>query len=324
MDRIKYDVVVVGAGPVGLYAGFLCGMRELKTIVCDSLEKAGGQLSVRYPQKAIYNLPGHEKITAEEFIARLERQLDTVSTHVGLKLGFKVEAVSRCEEGFEIRSPEGVLTAETVIIAVGSGSFEPKRIGLTQEADFDNIAYSVTNPADYTDQDILVLGGGDSAVDWALALEPLSSCLTLAHRRREFRAQPANISRLAQTSARILTPYIPEALHGAGRKITAVELEEVGTEKRLMVPCTDVIVSYGVQMSANPLQDWGLDLTGGKVQTDQGSRTGIPGIFACGDVCGYENRQMQIATGFSEAVMAVAGARRFIVSSRKEAVSKTE
>ncbi|AMC93614.1 hypothetical protein AOC36_06325 [Erysipelothrix larvae] len=307
-----YDVVVIGAGPVGLYTGYYCGLRKLNTIICDSLDTVGGQLSNQYPEKVIYDLPGFETITAGEFIQRLDAQISNVEDYVSKKLNFKVVDLINHGEHFEVKSETDAIFAKSVIVAMGNGSFEPRKMNLFGEDDYKNIHYYVEKKSNYKDKNVVVLGGGDSAIDWALMLEGVAKSVTLIHRRNEFRAKEGIVERLQKSNVNIMTPYIPSELNGDHDTVTSLFVSEVNTKDMVEIEVDEIIVSYGSLSTTNAIQSWGLDLEGKKIKINQQSTTNIPGIFACGDITYYEGREVQIISGLSEGMMASAAANLYV------------
>lgn len=306
------DVVVVGAGPVGLYTGYYCGLRKLTTVIVDSLDTIGGQLSNLYPEKDIYDLPGFKSISADEFIDKLEDQIKLMENYVSLSLNFHVEKIEKTEEGFKLLSQNKVMEAKTIILAMGNGSFEPRKMNLPGEEECENIKYYVHKKEDYVDKNVVVLGGGDSAIDWALSLEPIAKSVTLVHRRDEFRAKLGIVDNLYHSNVKVLTPYVPSEIVGQDHRADTLFITQVKTKAMASLDVDEIIVCYGNIPSSQALDQWGLELVNNKIVINQQSKTNIPGIFACGDVCGYEGREIQIITGLAEGIAASASANRYI------------
>lgn len=318
MNENTYDVIIIGAGPVGLYTGYYCGLRKLRTLICDSLDYPGGQLYNLYPEKIIYDLPGYESITAKGFIGKLEGQLEHVTEYVSMQMKFTVVDVKRLEdESFKVSSKDETLYAKAIILAMGNGSFVPRTLGLSNESEFTNISYYVSEVNAYKDKDVVIFGGGDSAVDWSLMLEPVAKSVSVIHRRPEFRAKQGQVETMMKSTVDVLVPYVPLALEGANSKVNRVLISETKTDEVKAVACEQVIVSYGTLSAVNHLEDWQVALENRKVVINQKSETSIPGLFACGDVTGYPGRQIQIISGLAEGMMASASAYDYLMPSAK-------
>lgn len=318
MNQSYYDVLVIGAGPVGLYTGYYCGLRKLKTVICDSLEYAGGQLYNLYPEKAIYDLPGFESITAKEFVVKLMNQINRVKEHVDFALGNTVEHIQKNGQGmFEIQTNLTTIYAKTIIIASGNGSFKPRTMNLNNEDKYQNIHYFVSKLNDFKDQDVVIFGGGDSAVDWSLMLENIAKSVTIVHRRDQFRAKQAMVDNLYASKVKVLTSYVPSELVGDEPKVSSVIIEHVTTKEKMTLKADSIIASYGVIISNGYLNHWDAQLHQGKVIVNQQYQTNIPGVFACGDACYYPGKETQIAAGLGEGLTASASAYRYLFPDAK-------
>lgn len=312
MIENNYEVLIVGAGPVGLYTGYYCGLRKLKTLVCDSLEHIGGQLYNLYPEKIIYDLPGYEAVTAKSFIEKLEVQINQVSEYVEVKVDVKIEGIQKIgEQDFLVTTNRGEFRVGAVILAMGNGSFAPIKLGVEAEERFTNLKYFVRHLEDYRDQNVVIFGGGDSAIDWSLMLENIAKSVTLVHRRQEFRAKPANVETLLKSKVQVLTPYVFVNASEVGDRLETLTIKD--NEGNLKTLTMDhVIVSYGTTVSNQLIKQWDLELYNQRVLINQQSMTSTSGIFACGDVTGYEGRQIQIINGLSEGMMASVAAYRYL------------
>lgn len=313
MSENKVDVAIIGAGPVGLYAGFYCGLRQLKTVIFDSLDHAGGQLYNLYPEKVVYDLPGYEKITAGEFVGKLEAQLLNHRDYVECRFGVMIESIQKMDDTtYRLTSKDQVIEAQAVILAMGNGSFVPRRLELYNEAAFTNIQYYVHTLEAYRGKNVVVFGGGDSAIDWSLMLKTVAASVTLVHRRREFRAKPANVELLKQADIKIMVPYVPVELMGSDGEVETVLLTHSEDNRVVEVACDEILVNYGTVSANQLIDDWGLKLERNKVLINQRSQTNFPGVFACGDVCTYEGREIQIIAGLTEGMMASASAYQYL------------
>ncbi|GFN31252.1 NAD(P)/FAD-dependent oxidoreductase [Paenibacillus xylaniclasticus] len=311
------DIVVIGGGPAGMFAAFYCGMRQASVTLIESMPQLGGQLAALYPEKYIYDVAGFPKITAGELVTQLKQQMDHFTTNV--RLEEKVtQVIKRDERLFEIQTDKAVHFAKAVIITAGVGAFEPRKLELAEASRFEkhNLYYFISDLQQFSGQHVLITGGGDSAVDWALMLEPIAASVTLVHRRDKFRAHEHSVSKLYQSAVRIITSHEITALHGTDR-IERVTLEQVKTKVKTEVTADAVIVNYGFVSSLGPIADWGLEIDGGSIVVDSRMETSIPGIFAAGDITTYPGKLKLIAVGFGEAPTAVNNAKVYIDPSAK-------
>lgn len=312
MKNKVYDCLVIGAGPVGLYTAFYCGLRKLNTILVDSLEIPGGQMSNQYPEKIVYDLPGFLEITAGEFITKLEEQVASLPELIDIQMNTKITQLDKEDDLFIARSDSSTIVAKSVILAMGNGSFVPIKLELENEEHYTNINYFVQKTSDYVDKDVVVLGGGDSAIDWAMMLEPLAKSVTLVHRRDQFRAKLSSVEKLKQSKVNIITSFVPKELKGDNDALNSIIIESVKDQSSQELFCDELIVSYGTISSINYLQEWGLDVINKKVEIDLQSKTHIDGIFAAGDVTTYQGREIQIVLGLAEGMQASAAANQYL------------
>ena len=311
------DVVVIGAGPVGLFTIFECGMLRLKCHVIDALEMVGGQCSALYPQKPIYDIPGFPQISAQDLINNLHQQAAPFSPTY--HLGQKVLNISPASSGrLEVTTSNGTqINTGAVIVAAGVGAFGPNRPPLKKLDQFEDksVFYFVKNPEDFRDKRLVIAGGGDSAIDWALALHNIAEHITLVHRRSKFRAAPESIAQLEKLkeSGKItmMVPYQLSALSGNEDtgKLDAVIVQSMdGREES--VPADYLLPFYGLAMNIGPIADWGLNLEKKHIQVDpQTCATNINGIFAVGDIATYPAKLKLILTGFAESAQAAHAVR---------------
>ena len=307
LERDVYDVTSIGGGPVGLFAAFYAGMRGLKTKIIDSLPELGGQLIAVYPEKYIYDVAGFPKILAKDYVAgAVEQALSTGA----------VACLEEAVVGLERLEPEGLirLTTEkrehwtrTVIICAGVGSFEPKRLEAPGVREFEGrgVHYLVRDLEAFRDKDVVIVGGGDSAVDWALSVYPLARQVTLIHRSK-FRAHERSVQQLHESPVRLYYPFyeVKEVRGNAWLEEVCVHQTRTGEEQ--VVPAQEMIVAIGFAADLGPLKAWGLTIERNSIVVDpQTMGTGIPGVFAAGDVVTYPSKFKLIATGVAEAIIAV-------------------
>lgn len=311
------DVVIVGAGPVGLFQVFELGLLGLRAEIIDSLPEMGGQCIELYPDKPIYDIPAIPVCTARELIERLKEQIRPFGA--GVHLGQEVTEVRPRSDGrFDVATSRGLrFDAGAVIIAGGVGSFQPRRLAVPGAEPFEgrSIHYRVRDPAQFNDQDLIVLGGGDSALDWTLALIERARSIVLVHRRAEFRAAPASVQRM-------------RALHEQGRldymegQVQSV-LESDGQLRGLAVRGGDgvtrnvtaqqVLVFWGLHPKLGPIAEWGLELHRRAIRVDTARfQTSVPGIFAVGDINEYPGKKKLILSGFHETALAAFAVREHL------------
>ena len=307
---IETDVAIIGAGPVGLFAAFECGMLKLRSTLIDALGEVGGQCAALYPEKPIYDIPAHPAIEAGQLIEQLERQIAPFD--VPRLLGRRVVRLEGQVGDFRLGSDQGEeIRAKAVIVAAGAGAFGPNRPPLDGLAAYEaaqTVRYSCRRREDFRDQTVVIAGGGDSAVDWALSLKDVARKVYVVHRRPKFRAAPETAAQLDQAAARgeveMVIPYQLHALHGAGGVLEAVEVASLDGDTRVL-PATHLLPFFGLSMDLGPIAGWGLDLERHHVQVTAATcETSVPGVFAIGDVATYPGKLKLILQGFSEGAMA--------------------
>lgn len=306
------DILIIGGGPAGLFAAFYGGMRNASVKLIDSMPQIGGQLSALYPEKYIYDVAGFPKITAQELVERLMEQLEAFPTNI--LLDEKVLGVEKLDErSFKIVTNKSVHYARSVVITAGAGAFQPRRLELAGAERYEstNLHYFVNDMSRFEGKRVLISGGGDSAVDWALMLEGVAREVTLIHRRDKFRAHEHSLSRLSESSVTVLTPMELTDLEGEER-IVAVTLTDVKTRAVRKLEVDDVIVSYGFVSSLGPIAEWGITTDGGSIVVDTRMETNVPGVFAAGDITTYPGKLKLIAVGFGEAPTAINNAKVYI------------
>lgn len=306
------DILIIGGGPAGMFAAFYGGMRKASVKIIESMPQLGGQLAALYPEKYIYDVAAFPKITAQELVDRLKDQMSLFQQDICLEE--KVIAVRKLEERlFEVETDLTTHYAKSVIITAGVGAFSPRRLELPEAAAFEkaNLHYFVGDLQRFKDQDVLISGGGDSAVDWSLMLEPIAKSVTLIHRRDKFRAHEHSVELLHNSTIKIITPTEITALHGDDR-ITSVTLTDVKTKEIQQVNVDAVIVNFGFVSSLGPIAEWGINIEGGSIVVDTKMETNISGIFSAGDITTYPGKLKLIAVGFGEAPTAINNAKVYV------------
>jgi thioredoxin reductase (NADPH) len=303
------DVAIIGAGPVGLFAIFECGMLGMKCHVFDALDIAGGQCAALYPEKPIYDIPGYPRIDAALLVERLAEQ--AAPFHPTYHLGHAVTALEQDGVGFVVTNAAGVRVAcRAVVIAAGSGAFGPNRPPLPGIEAFEgkSVFYLVRRREDFRGKRIVIAGGGDSAVDWALSLADVAAQVMVVHRRPKFRAAPQSQRQLEQLAEEgkieLVIPYQLAALEGAEGRLDAVVVADLaGNEQRLEADC--LLPFFGLAMNLGPLAQWDLAFDDNRIAVDPATcATSRAGMFAIGDIAAYPGKLKLILTGFAEAAAA--------------------
>ncbi|UOQ91851.1 NAD(P)/FAD-dependent oxidoreductase [Halobacillus shinanisalinarum] len=311
-NRDIVDITIIGGGPAGLFTAFYAGMRQASVKVIESLPQLGGQLSALYPEKNIYDIAGLPKVKAQELVSNLIEQMNQFEVQTCLEE--MVESVEKEEDGiFKLMTNQKTHYSKTIIITAGNGAFQPRKLKMEKEKMFEktNLHYSVQNLNQFTGKRVVVFGGGDSAVDWAMMLEPIAKKVIIVHRRDKFRAHEHSVEMLNQSTVEKLTPYVPVELIGSER-VEKVVIREAKGEKTVELEVDDVLVNYGFIASLGPIKDWELDIYKNSILVNSKMETNIEGIYAVGDICTYEGKVKLIATGFGEAPIAVGNAKVYI------------
>ena len=306
----RTDVVIVGAGPAGLFAVFECGMLRIRCHVVDALEAIGGQCTALYPEKPIYDVPGFAAIAAGDLIERLAQQ--AAPFHPVYHTGQRVEALTPMDdERWLARTCAGTrIDARAVLIAAGGGAFGPNRPPLPGIEEFEgkSVFYAVARRADLAGKRVVIAGGGDSAVDWALSLADVAARVMVVHRRSKFRAAPESVDKLHRLASAgaldLVVPFQPAGLEGAGGRLAAVIVRSLDGEQRRLE--ADVLLPFfGLGATLGPISDWGLALERNHITVDPATcATSVAGIFAIGDIVTYPGKLKLILSGFAEAAVA--------------------
>lgn len=307
---VSTDVVIIGAGPTGLFAAFQCSMLKMNCILVDALDEIGGQCVALYPEKPIYDIPACPAIEGGELIEKLSEQIEPFS--IPRLLGRRVEGLTGSAGDFRLETSKGdVIHAKAVIIAAGAGAFGPNRPPLEGLEEYETtgaVRYSVRRKADFEGKSLVIAGGGDSAIDWALSLSRLARKIYLVHRRDKFRAAPESLSQLEEAIDRgvveKITPYQLKGLHGPEGKLTGVEVATLQGEVRTL-EAEHLLAFFGLATDLGPIAQWGIDQTRSTIPvTPSSCQTSLPGVYAIGDIATYPGKLKLILQGFSEAAMA--------------------
>jgi thioredoxin reductase (NADPH) len=311
------DVVIIGAGPVGLFSVFKCGMLGLKSFVFDALPFVGGQCVALYPTKPIYDIPAYPTIQAKELADNLFKQASIFNPTY--KLGEKVIKITKTDNSFIVHGDKGTeVFSKTVLIAAGTGAFGPNRPPFENISDFEgtSIFYMVSDLEFFSNKNIVIAGGGDSAVDWAIELSKIASSITLVHRRDKFKAAPYSLLKLKdlidQKKINLMFPFQLHKISGINGLIENLEVISMDGKIERLHP--DVLLPFfGLSTDIGPIKDLGLELEKSHIVVDQSTcSTNIPGVFAIGDIATYPKKKKLILCGFSEAALACYAIQEYI------------
>lgn len=312
-DQKVYDITIIGGGPAGLFTAFYGGMRQATVKIIESLPQLGGQLAALYPEKYIYDVAGFPKVRAQELVNNLKEQMAKFEPTIVLEQS--VDTLEKQEDGiFKLTTNKEVHFSKTVIITAGNGAFQPRRIELENATQYEskNLHYFIDDLNAFAGKKVVVFGGGDSAVDWALMLEPIAEKVTIVHRRDKFRAHEHSVENLHNSKVEIKTPFVPAEFIGDDNGIKQVVIDGVDGETKEVIDVDAVIVNYGFVSSLGPIKSWGLEIEKNSIIVNSKMETNIPGIYAAGDICTYEGKVKLIACGFGEAPTAVNNAKAYI------------
>jgi len=320
-DAIKTDAVIIGAGPVGLFAVFELGLLDVKAHLIDILDRPGGQCAELYPEKPIYDVPALTMVTGQELTDKLMEQIKPFGPE--FHFNERVEALERIDGGFRLTTDIGtVFECKVVVIAAGGGSFTPKRPPLPGIEAYEgtSVFYSVRKMDAFRDRDVLIVGGGDSALDWTLNLQPVAKSLTLLHRRSEFRAAPASVQKmLALVESGNIAFKLGQVteLHGADRQLTAATVK--GPDGTTFEQPVEVMLPFfGLTMKLGPVANWGLNLEENLIPVDtEKFETSEKGIFAIGDINTYPGKLKLILSGFHEGALMAQQVHKYVYPDKK-------
>lgn len=318
---IETDVLIIGAGPVGLFAVFELGLLDIKAHLVDILDKPGGQCAELYPEKPIYDIPALPEVSGQGLTDRLMEQIKPFNPT--FHLNERVDQLKRLDDNrFELETDAGtIFRAKVIVVAAGGGSFTPKRPPLKDIEQFEgtSVFYSVRRMEAFRDRDVLIVGGGDSALDWTLSLQPIAKSLTLMHRRDDFRAAPHSVEQMralvAADKMRLVIGQVTELNGDDGMLASATVKTKTGVET---VVCDRLLPFFGLTMKLGPVADWGLNLHENLIPVDtEKFETSETGIFAIGDINTYPGKLKLILSGFHEAALMAQRAHSYIYPDRK-------
>lgn len=313
MSEGVVDVAIIGAGPTGLFAAFYAGLRQMSVKLLDSLEILGGQLTTLYPEKYIYDVAGFPKVLAKDLSAGLVEQALQYNPEVCLGEQVRELHFDNGAKIYSLVTPKATHRARSIIVSAGVGAFQPKTLPLANAKSFEGhgLHYFVKDLSRFAGRRVLIVGGGDSAVDWANMLAPIAGRVTLIHRRDQFRAHEDSVTKMRCTACDIKTFHELKSISGNGRLQQAVVFDNRSKHEETL-DVDDVLVNIGFVNSLGPIKDWGLELEGAQIKVDSMMQASRPGIFAAGDICTYPGKLKLIATGFGEACIAVNFAKHYL------------
>lgn len=313
MSENIFDCAIIGAGPVGLFAAYYAGVRTMSTVVVESLATPGGQLSTLYPEKYIYDVGGFPKIKAQTLVDQLVEQ--AAPYRPVYRFGERAEQLQVLpDSNLQLTTTRSTILARSLIIAAGVGAFEPTRLDAEGVDIYEDkgVYYAITDLEPFHDQNVLVIGGGDTALDYALMLLPVARSVTLIHRRDVFRAQEDSLRKLRNSNAQIFTFHELRAITGDTQQPTEAIIFDNRSGAETILPVSRIVIGLGFKSKLGPIAQWGLELAGNKIKVDSCMRTNLPGVYACGDIVTYEGKLDLIATGFGEAPIAVNQAKHYL------------
>ena len=301
---VEVDVCIVGAGPVGLYGAYYTGQRGLSVAVVDSLSEVGGQVTAMYPEKQIYDVAGFPSVSGRDLVRGLVAQAAQMQpTYL---LGQEARELERLDDGrMTVRTTRTEVVCRALIVTGGIGTFTPRPLPAGEEFLGRGLEYFVPSSQEYVGREIVIVGGGDSALDWALMLEPLASSVTLVHRRDQFRGHEASVARVRESSVDIVLNAQVTALEG-GSVLEKAHVSVRGEEQPRVLRCDKVVAALGFTANLGPMREWGLELRDNRhLLVDTAMRTNMPGVFAAGDITDYDGKVRLISVGFGEVATAV-------------------
>jgi thioredoxin reductase len=308
--NLSTDMLIVGAGPVGLYAAYYAGFRGFRTVVCDTLPEIGGQISAMYPEKLIFDVAGFPEIRGRDLVEGLAAQANAFSPEY--VLGDQAVDLMDTDDGVQVVTASGrTIDAKVLLITGGIGAFQPRPLPAADAFTGEGIVFFVPKLDVHAGHDVVIVGGGDSAFDWALSLHPIARSVTLVHRREAFRAHAGTVDRVRELGVRLVTSSEVTAVKGDG-KVTGVEVTHKQTGETLDLPADTVVAALGFIASIGPMAQWDLELEKRHILVDTTMATNRPRVYAAGDIATYPGKVPLISIGFGEAALAVNNAAPII------------
>ncbi|MEM4115661.1 MAG: NAD(P)/FAD-dependent oxidoreductase [Saccharolobus sp.] len=310
----EYDMAIIGGGPIGLFAAFYAGLRDMKTILIEAQDELGGQLISLYPEKIVYDVGGIPGIQAYELAQRLIEQAKMFGPEIRVnELADWIEKTN--DNMWIVKTDKGSYKTKTILIAAGIGKIVPSRLGAKGEIEYENkgVYYTVRRKKDFEGKRVLIVGGGDSAVDWALTLAPVAKSVTLIHRRDQFRAHERSVKELFSV-AKVYVWHELKEVKGDGSKVTQAIIFDNRTKEEKVLDIDSVIISIGYKGDLGNIPKWGVNMKGRDILTNGRMETNLPGVYAAGDIVQEENspKLALIAVGFAQAAIAVSVAKKYV------------
>jgi thioredoxin reductase (NADPH) len=307
-----YDVAIIGGGPSGLFGAFYAGLRGMKTLLIDALPELGGQLAVLYPEKYIFDVPGFPKIIARDLVKNLIEQ--AMQSQPTVRLEEQVTNIApTADKQLTVSTTRGSYQAKSVLIAAGVGAFAPNKLDAPGVARLEDkgVYYFVRSKADFAGKRLLIIGGGDSAIDWSLNLQDTAQEITLIHRRDQFRAHESSVQALYASRTNVLTFWELKEVHGED-KVEAVTIVNNQTKEERELPMDAVLLTLGFKADMGPIKNWGLSIEKRSIKVDSRMSTSMPGVFAAGDIAAAEVKLDLIAVGFGQAAVAINAIKTYV------------
>ena len=310
-----YDVTIIGAGPSGLFGAFYGGLREMRVKIIDALDDLGGQLTALYPEKFIYDVPGYPRVLSVDLVKNLSEQ--AMMFKPAICLGERVVMLERQpDDSFRLTTNKGEHFTRTVVICGGVGAFQPKKLPNPELVQYEGngLYYSVKEKSSFRGKRVLIVGGGDSAVDWALNLKDYAKHITLIHRRDQFRAHGASVTELMHSPIDVKLFYELKTVGGAGKVEHAVIFDN-RTKEEMTLPVDAVILTLGFSVDLGPIKSWGLEMEGSRyIRVNAKQETNIPGVYAAGDISATPGEEPLnlIVEGLAQATRAVNFAYQYL------------
>ncbi|MDA4120986.1 MAG: NAD(P)/FAD-dependent oxidoreductase [Thaumarchaeota archaeon] len=315
LSQEVFDLTIIGAGPTGLFGTFYAGLRQMKTKIIDALEEPGGQVAVLYPEKYVFDVPGFTKILAKDLVKNLVEQAFQYNPEV--VLGERVTALRRVNGNFELETDKGKKHySKAVLIAAGVGAFSPNRLEAPGASDYEGkgVYYFVKDKGVFRGKRLLIVGGGDSAVDWALNIKGMAKKITLVHRRDVFRAHEGSVAELMKSEVELKLFCEVRKVIGDGQKITQAVVYDNRTQAETILDTDAILVNIGFRADLGPIKNWGLEIEGREIRVNGKMETNMPGVYVAGDIAGPMDgvKLNLIATGYAQAALAVNVAKAYV------------
>ncbi len=315
-----FDLTIIGAGPTGLFAAFYAGLRQMKTKIIDALEQPGGQVAVLYPEKYIFDVPGFYKVLAKDLVKDLVQQAFQYSPEV--VLGERVTTLHKNDGIIELGTDKGTRHySKAVLVAAGVGAFSPNKLEAQGAGDYEGkgVYYFVKDKSAFAGKRLLIVGGGDSAVDWALNIKDIAQKITLVHRRDVFRAHEGSVKELMTSNVEVRLFNEVKTVGGDGTNVTQAVVFDNRTKAEATLDVDAILVNIGFRADLGPIKDWGLEIDGREIRSNGKMETNIQGVYVAGDIAGPADtvKLNLIATGYAQAALAVNVAKAYVDPSSK-------